>query len=213
MTGPGPIEVDAVVRSVLADLFRGRGGDRGGHVYSGRLFGVRQVEALGPDEREVRVVAGTVVTPSANEMMKRRGIRLRTASGDESRGASSRGAGEWAFAIEGRGTGATEAIRRSLLHAWSELPSAEAPRWIVSARGRGAMLLTPEASVAAWRANRVEGLRAASASDTDAVSRAVRHLGVNLLVVEPAGLSIPTVRALAEAFRRGGAPGEPEGLR
>ena len=79
---------------------------------------------------------------------------------------------------------------------------------------RGALLvLTPEASVATWRANRTEGVRAASACDVDSVARAVKCLGVNVLVIEPALHSIPSMKAMAEAFRRGGAPTLPEGLR
>ena len=42
--------------------------------------------------------------------------------------------------------------------------------------------------------------------EPEAVSRAIRHLGANLIVVEPAGKSIYLLKQLGRAFRQGGAP-------
>ncbi len=211
------IDVDSVVRAVLAELARRNGQvrepERNGHVFAGRLLGQSQVEAFGHEAKEVRVAPGTVVTPLALDLMKRRGISLRYAANGEASVGQAKGAGEWAFAIEGPGSGKAEALRRALLGSWSEVAAADAAPWVVAKSERGALLLTPEASVAAWRANRVEGVRAATACDVDSVARAVKHLGVNVLVVEPALHSIPSLKAMAEAFRRGGSPTLPEGLR
>ena len=176
------------------------------------MLGQSQVEAFGPEIKEIRVAPGTVVTPLALDLMKRRGIALQYAANGES-SIQAKETGTWAFAIEGPASGKAEAIRRALLDAWAEVAAPEASGWVVSGTDRGALLLTPEASVAAWRANRVEGVRAASACDVDAVSRAVKSLGVNVLVIEPASHSIASVRAMAETFRRGGSPTLPEGLR
>jgi hypothetical protein len=176
----------------------------------GRLLGQAQVEAMDGSMREVRVAQGTVVTPLALDLMKRRGIALKQASNDES-AVQSKGTGEWAFAIEGPISGKAEALRRALLDSWAEV--ADSPPWVASRDDRGALVLTPEASVAAWRANRVEGIRAATACDVDSVARAVKHLGVNVLVIEPAKHSIPSMKAMADTFRKGGAPRLPEGLR
>ncbi|HEY2155048.1 MAG TPA: hypothetical protein VGH33_05430, partial [Isosphaeraceae bacterium] len=181
-----------------------------GQVFAARLLSQSQVEGLGEGVKEIKVAAGTVVTPLAVDLMKRRGISLRVVSGGEA--SVGKGTGEWAFAIEGPTSGKAEAIRRALLDGWAEVASPDLLSWLV-APGRGALFLTPEASVAVWRANRVEGIRAASACEVDSVSRAVRHLGLNLLVIEPSAHSIPSVKAMAEAFRRGGAPAIPEGLR
>ena len=75
---------------------------------------------------------------------------------------------------------------------------------------RGALVLTDEASVATWRANQVEGVRAATVAAPEAVSRATRLLGVNLIVVEAANLSIYQLKEVGERFRRAGAPAIPE---
>jgi hypothetical protein len=209
MSTTGAIDVDAVVRAVLAELARRNGHKEDGHVFAGRLLGQSQVEAL-DGVKEIKVAAGTVVTPLAVDLMKRRGISLKVVSGREA--AVSKGTGEWAFAIEGPRSGKAEAIRRTLLAGWAEVASPDLLSWLV-APDRGALFLTPEASVAVWRGNRVQGVRAASACDVDSVTRAVRHLGLNLLVIEPSAQSISSVKAMAEAFRRGGAPTMPEGLR
>ncbi len=209
MIMPTPAQIDAIVQAVIAELGR-RGATQEAPVFAGRLFGLLQAEAVGTDEREVRIAAGTVITPMAQDLLKRRKITLKYVSISEIKGKET---GEWAFVIDGRTSGKAEALRRALLDAWAELSTTDAIPWLIARPGRGALLLTHEASVASWRANRVEGVRAASAVDTDAVARAVRQLGVNLLIVEPAGLSIPFVRSMAETFRRGGAPSEPGGLR
>jgi hypothetical protein len=177
------------------------------------LLGQAQVEALDGTVEEIRVARGTIVTPLAFDLMKRRGISLRYAANGEASSEKAKGAGEWAFAIEGPISGKAEALRRALLGTWSEVPAPEAAPWVVAGADRGALVLTPEASVVAWRANRVEGVRAASACDVDSVVRAVKYLGVNILVIEPALHSISSMKAMAEAFRRGGAPTQPKGLR
>lgn len=219
------IDVDSVVRAVLAELSRRNGHaqepGRGANVgwvatqptFAGRLLGQSQVEAFGSEVKEVRVAPGTVVTPLALDLMKRRGISLRYAANGEGSVGQAKETGEWAFAIEGPASGKAEALRRALLGSWSEVAAGDTAPWVVAGADRGALLLTPEASVAAWRANRVEGVRAATACDIDSVARAVKSLGVNVLVVEPAAHSIPTMKAMAEAFRRDGSPTLPEGLR
>jgi hypothetical protein len=205
MNGPTIAEVDAAVRSVLAvrDGKNGAGGD----VFGGSLFGLRHAEALDRGTREVRIVAGTVVTPLARDFLKRAGIVLRVAS----RAEAPRG-GEWGFAIAEL-SGVAEALRRSLLveerEAWIEVGTdhRQAARWVAERPARGAVVVTGEASVATWEACRVEGVRAATVGDADSATRAARHLGANLLVVEMAGQSIASLRGLMAAFRRMGVPG------
>ena len=210
------IDVDAVVRAVLAELARRDGQPKRqetGQIFAGKLLGQAQVEALDGTVKDIQVARGTVVTPLAFDLMKRRGIALQYAGNGEASVGKAKGTGEWAFAIDGPGSGKAEAVRRALLDAWAEVAASDASHWVVSGTDRGALVLTPEASVAAWRANRVEGIRAATACDVDSVSRAVKHLGINVLVIEPASHSIPSMKAMAETFRRGGAPTPPEDLR
>ena len=108
------------------------------------------------------------------------------------------------------------ALRRSLLEEalpWTEIePAAALAAWVAGSDHRGGLLLTGQASVAVWRAHQNPGIRAASAGEPDAVARAVEALGVNLLVVEPAGKPIALLRQLALTFRRPGAPRIPDEL-
>jgi hypothetical protein len=205
-------EVDAAVRSVL----RLQQGSRESNpsVCARRLLAVRHVEAIAPGVREVCIAPGTVVTPLARDLLKQRGIALRhAAAGDRDHDSRT---GLWGFAIEETAAlGTAAALRRTLLEeAWSELDRAPgaAARWVAEDSRRGALLMTDEASVTVWRACQVSGVRAASASDLDAVARAVCHLGVNLLVVEPLGKSISWIRQLGQVLRRAGAPVRPAGM-
>jgi hypothetical protein len=211
-------EVNAAVMAVLAEFGRSRrAADRGtrgpsdGHVFVDRLFSLRHAEALGDGRAEVRLAAGTVVTPLARDFLKRQRVAIRVVSAREADGFRARAAGEWGFAIESR-SGQAEAIRRALLDDWAEVgPDAvAAAHWVVDGQGRGALVVADEASVASWRSGRVEGIRASTVTEPEAVTRSVRHLGANLIVVEPAGKSIYLLRQLAERFRRGGAPVAPE---
>jgi len=124
----------------------------------------------------------------------------------------------WRFAIERTcECGTTMALRRALLEGsevWAELEAEleVVASWLTEGMERGVFLLTAEASLAVWRACRFPGVRAAAASDADQVARAVRVLGVNLLVTEPAGRSISWLKHLAGVFRGGGPPHPPPGL-
>jgi len=211
-------EVNAAVLAVLMEWRRplGRGPARSGHhqpeVFGDRLLGVRQAEGLA-DRGEVRILAGTVVTPLARDLLKRRGVAVRVVSGREANQARTQRQGEWGFAIGStRSPGLVAALRRQWLDgAWSEVANDArgAAHWVVESANRGALVVADEASVATWRASRVEGVRAATVSDIDATARAVRHLGANLLVVEPLARSIHLIRQIGERFRAAGAPVAP----
>lgn len=216
---PSWTEVNAAVLAVLGEF--GRASRPNGRraplaqiqdVHAERLFSLRHAELVG-EVPEVLVLAGTVVTPLARDLLRRRGISLRVVSGLEASRARGQLRGEWGFAIESR-AGSVEATRRLLLDDWLEVgPDAvEAARWVVEGESRGALVLADEASVATWRAGRVEGVRAATVGEPEAVSRSIRHLGANLIVVEPAGKSIYLLKQIGERFRNGGAPVVPKWL-
>jgi hypothetical protein len=201
MNGPTIAEVEAAVRCVLAAPRDAAGSE---DVFAGPLFGLRHAEALGAETSEVRIVAGTVVTPLARDHLKRAGIGLRIVA----RAEAPRG-GEWGFAIA-VGSGVAVALRRAVLgeerEPWIEVGThhRQAAGWVAGRPGRAAVVVTDEASVATWEACRVEGVRAATVADADAATRAARHLRANLLVVEIAGQSIAALRGLMAAFRRTG---------
>jgi len=217
MTNPTAIEVDAAIRSVLADLLgRGRAELRcapDAEVFAGRLFALRHAEALGGSTREVRLAPGTVVTPLARDFAKQRGIAIRTVSASAVRNRPDDG--EWGFALD-QDSGAVAALRRTLLDdrdGWREVPASEIAAWVGSAGSRGAVLVTPESAVAVWAAHQYSKVRAAAVVDAESVARAIRHLGASLLVVEPAGQTIHSLRQICSTFRRAGAPTPPPGLR
>jgi hypothetical protein len=215
---PSWSEVNAAVLAVLGEVARPNGkaparpSQPARDVFVERLFGLRHAEAVG-DVAEVRVLAGTVVTPLAKDLLRRRRVELRYVSKGEALTARARLEGEWGFAIEAR-RGPVEPLRRILLEAWAEVAEdpVEAARWVVERDGRGAFVVTDEAPVATWRVGRVEGVRAATVGDPDQVSRAIQGLGVNLVVVEPLGKSIYWLKQIGERFRQGGAPVPPEWL-
>jgi hypothetical protein len=221
---PGLRDVEAAVRSVLAGILRD--GVTTGHVitsakraivtdvYRGRLFGLKHAEAVESGVRQIRVAPGTVVTPLAKDLLKRAGVEIQWASQVESDAVKK--AGEWGFSVDDSvRSGSVEAFRRSLLtgeEAWRELSGSlnAACNWVAEAVSRGVVMLAAEASTAVYLACRKPGIRAASAAEPDAVARAVRALGVNLLVVEPAGRSIATLKQICTTFRRAGGPVGPE---
>jgi hypothetical protein len=219
--------VEMVVRAVLAEMSRCASGPSGaiihqgpGHVdpvmerarpvpvFVGRVLGEKHVTAMESSGREVRVAPGTVITPLARDAIKRKGLALRIVAPGEL--ARSGHVGEWGLVIEA-GVTAHESLRRAIHggdETWLDVgDSAEtAARWAASAVHRGAAVLTAEASVACWRANQVEGARAATVSDPEATARASRALGVNCLIIEPTGLSFSAVRHILTTYRRAGAP-------
>jgi hypothetical protein len=214
---PSWSEVNAAVLAVLGEFGRSNrsaapssNGFR--DVFAERLFSLKHAETLG-DVDEVRVVSGTVVTPLAKDWLKRRKIAIRIVSGREAAFARRHLKGEWGFAIESK-SGQVEAIRRILLDDWSEVGSevVEAARWVIERDGRGALVLTDEASVATWQSGQIEGIRAATVCEPEAVSRAIKGLGANMIVVEPIGKSIYLLRQIGERFRKGGAPVLPDWL-
>jgi hypothetical protein len=215
-------QVAATVQVVLAE-FRDRTQtpvctrrEPDGQVFVGKLLSARHASAFPPGTRTVRVAPGTVVTPEAREMLKRLAITIRLTSPGDPLTASARG--EWAFAIElGAETGTTQALRRALLddpRPWAELESSleAAIAWLLEGSGRGAMLITADTAVAVWESCQVPGVRAATAAEPLDVGRAVASLGVNLLVIEPAGKSIAWMKQLGVAFRQSGAPAAPRSL-
>jgi hypothetical protein len=209
--------VSEAVESVLKDL-RPRSPvrkDPGCHVFVGKLLSVRQTEALPPGTRSVQVDCSVVITPLAQDLLKRRGITIRVGSHAESRKTGGP-SGEWGFAIESE-QGTTAALRRALLddlHPWSELPAelTNVTEWLVEAAGRGAVWVTDEAALTVWKSCQVNGVRAAAATEPAEVHRAARTLGPNLLVFEPAGKSISWMKQLTSAFRMAGPPASPETL-
>ena len=173
-------------------------------VFHGRLLGLKQAEQIGRKTSELRVAIGTVITPLARDLLKKNQVSLRLVNEVQIEG------GEWGFVLESE-SGASSAIRRSLMEgskSWSEVGTTafDAARWVIAAPNRGAALLTSEASIAVWKANSIPGVRAAFTPDSDSVSRAIRHLKINLLVIETHSSQIVFWKHLLTTFQLGGPP-------
>jgi hypothetical protein len=207
-----PIEgVNAAIRSVLAGLGQAaRPVRQDAEIHAEKLLALRHAEALPSAIREVRIAPGTVVTPLARDFLRRQGIALRAVSRSEVEARQAKGA--WGFAIEiERESGTVASWQRTLLEeGWFEVDSAE--RWVIGRPDHGALIVTEDAATAVWRACQVAGIRAAAAVDPNSVARAVRSLGANLLVIEPAGKSIAFLKHMSRTFRSAGAPQAPAWL-
>jgi hypothetical protein len=203
MSEPTIEQVNAAVKAVVAAgrIFQA---DEPGELFHGRLLGLKQAEQIGRKVCELRVGIGTVVTPLARDLLKKNQVSLRLVNEAQIAG------GEWGFVIESQ-SGVSSAIRRHLMEgsqSWSEVGTTalDAALWVVAAPNRGASLLTSEASIAVWKANATPGVRAAFAFDLDSAARAIRHLGVNLLVIETHHSSISFLKHLLTTFQRAGSP-------
>ena len=204
MNEPTIAQVDAAVRSVLSGLLGKQDGSR---------LDLRGEAALaqacgGMERRGNSRGAGTIVTPLARDQLKKMGVALKIVSEREVGNVSQ--SGEWGFAMEAE-SGMIAALRRRLLAgepSWSLVGNTarEAGEWVARRENRGAAVITSEAAVAGYVANQIAGVRAATLGDADAVSRAIRSLGVNLAVIEPAGNSLFSLMHMLQTYRRGGPP-------
>ncbi|HEU5115631.1 MAG TPA: hypothetical protein VFT74_03045, partial [Isosphaeraceae bacterium] len=179
--------------------------------FAGRLLSASAVESLPSTITEISISPETVLTPMARDLLKKRKIAVRLLGRAEARRQS--GVGEWGFSVDSESWSATT-LRRMLLTTehWLDLgPDVLGPAvWVSEQDGRGAVLFRDQGALAVWQANRIEGVRAAAASDADGVSRAVASLGANLVVIEPTGKSVHELKHLASTFRKAGAPVVPE---
>lgn len=212
MISPTAEEVDRAVRAALSgQRAAGSTHARTEKSFAGRLLSASVVESLPMTTTELSIGPETVLTPMARDLLKRRKIALRLMGRAEARKRS--GVGEWGFSVDSESWAMTT-LRRMLLMAedWVALGGDvwEAAVWVSESEGRGASVFSDRGAAAVWRANQVEGVRAAAASDADGVSRAVESLGANLIVIEPAGKSLYELKHLASTFRKAGAPAPPE---
>lgn len=204
MSEPTVEQVESIVRAVMTS----RTDTQVGVTFEGRLLGLRAAEGLDRNTQVVSIRSGTVITPLARDWLKKRGVEIQIAAERE------RIEGRWGFVVE-QETGVTAALRRILLEGpdgWVEVgqTAIDAARWAVAAPGRGAAVLTDEASVSAWEANSIPGARAAVGIDANSVARAARRLGVNVLILEVRSQPIPVLRHLLTTFRRSGSPRRPD---
>ncbi len=174
----------------------------------GRLSGVRHV-VLAP---------GAVVTPSVKDELRRRGVTVvfenrslgRTLPSVELAVAVAETRFNPQPLVQAIDTDVSVAAfdsGRSLLVATRCL-AAE-----VTERGRLGLLFTENPTAAVCLLNRFPGVRAAMSCDPDTTRRAVGGIGVNVLVVDPAGESEEKLAATLRAFVEAGPRECPEAYR
>src|SRR5262249_6331601 len=111
MNVPTIAQVDLAVKATLAEFGRARmaSSPRSGRVFPGRLLSQRHVEELADPVGTLQVAPGTVITPLARDLLKRRRIEVRWVHRD-----AVAPAGTFAFAIESSSALVTP-LRRALL--------------------------------------------------------------------------------------------------
>lgn len=203
-------QVDAAVKAVLGTLQRSPVADSAVRMFAGRLLAERHVETFDPALTTIGLAPGTVITPLARDLLKRRGVAIRWVHQDRAGRAN---AGTWGFAIDSE-SGLASSLRRLLLTGsprWDEIDESEAAYWVAQAPDRGVAVLTAHPALTVWRAHRLPGVRAASAADPESLSNAIADLGVNLLAIDLAGQTVFSIKHLLAVFCRQGAPALPIG--
>lgn len=165
-----------------------------GHI-AGRLDGVK----------ELLVPAGTVVTPSVRDELRKRQIVLRTANTQAAdtaiRAALVLGvagsldrAGAAVAAVQAEGGAAERTDHDCVLEVVRQVTQA------IAAQSRIGVVLTDRPAAALCLANRHKGIRAAWGVNAAAVRDAASLIGANLLVVDPAQHGVHELRAMIREF-------------
>ena len=156
----------------------------------------------------------TVLTPSARDVLRAKGIEWSRHAGSKPAGP---GTGAW-LAIISRATPAVEQLIAESAGPWrSELTGTveEAAARAVNAACRGEaagiVVFSDRSEAVACRANRNPGVRAGAVLDAGGVAAAVRSIGANVLCVAPEGRSYFELRNILRAFTAMGPPRAPAG--
>lgn len=204
-------------------------------VLSDAVITLRSLAGLSSAVRQVSVLPKAVLTPSARDWFRNRGIEVVRASAVVSPGAGSPGAGS-----VGDGSVGDAKLGKLYLHSnlgplrgnawraalvesnweWESLVACPAPQAVAELAAvlgppnRLALLVTRETHYAVCQANRHSTVRAAAAATVDEARDAYRQLRANLLVVDPSRAPDYALGRVLREFLRPGprsAPTEPRG--
>ncbi|MEI7781555.1 MAG: hypothetical protein WCJ18_06470 [Planctomycetota bacterium] len=173
-----------------------------------KVLALALLEKLPVGTRQITVVAGAVVTPSAREFARDTGIAIvRAAGSGAGTTASPRplviGRADCAADVSGRCAAIARAVPGGQqLPATGLADAIEAFALHVSRDGGRAILLTGRPAVAVVLANRSASLRAATARDTAALLAAATECAANLLVVNPQDFSAGSLERIGVEFVR-----------
>jgi ribose 5-phosphate isomerase RpiB len=156
--------------------------------------------------RRVVVPRGAVITPAVKDLLRRTNVALdrdaSAAPGDPSGSTS-------LVAV----VAATNHDTTAVLAPWAldakrcdclRAAVAELAGCVVGEPGKLGVLITEQSAAALCLANRQPGVRAAIGTSPEMVKQAVRDVGANVLVLDPAGRGLVQLRGLVQAFVDGG---------
>jgi hypothetical protein len=202
-------DVERVVREVLSGI-NARGARRAGAPAGGELRLTKKLVTLADVEgrlegvRQVVIAGGAVLTPAARDELKKFAVAI--ASAVPAKPAATEAV--CACIVETRcdARALAAAIENEVSAEW--LAAAELPAAVDGVCGRVAggglgVLLTSGLAAALCLANRKRGVRAALGSSVAATDAAIASISANLLVVDPAGLSVFALRQLLRTWVRG----------
>jgi len=186
------------------------------HMLADRVITLASIERLPAGVRTVAIAAGAVVTPSASDCLRDRGLTLiraaATIAGVAARpfvigqAACSRDAATRTAAIARAVPGAQQLPASGLADVIAAMASHASKD---AARG---VLLTGTPAVAVVLANRSASLRAVTARDAGSLMAAATAAAANLLVVDPATFTGGSLERLCGEFHRSAAPPIPPEL-
>lgn len=159
-----------------------------------RVVTLAALEGRRPSIRRVVVPQGAVVTPAVKDYLREEGLSLEVALPPKEKNGKDNGAGLKLAVITmgtpfdpapllamllSEGLAVTDSNKDCLIESVGELASA------VSSGEALGLLLTRHVPAALCLANRREGVRAVAAETPEAVEKAARSVGANVLVVDP----------------------------
>jgi ribose 5-phosphate isomerase RpiB len=180
---------------LLSPPARGEGQGEGKLDWTGRVLSAEDVRSRLNGQTEVVLRADTIITPSATDELRRKGIRIVRQNHENQR----RPAGRWAYAQDRDYpmiTSVTEAAKREgldleALQIGDRVPACRWARALAETIGRGhsrgVLAFCEDASMVCCIANKVKGVRAVVAAGITQCSRATTALGANIVGIEAAG--------------------------
>jgi hypothetical protein len=173
--------------------------------FPGALILERHAASIPQSARQVLVSPGTVVTPLAKEILKKRGIAVRPISALQRNGHGLGPIGEWAV-LRLCNSAQAQSLESMLIgrggDGWEILgPSAEhAVEWLDASPERHLAILAETACTAVWWAVR-SGVRAAEVRGPLDVERIVTTFAPRCFVLEPSRLPIHESRQIFRTWR------------
>lgn len=204
----GATNAEQIVGKVLAKV-QARNATQGVLTISARVVTLAELEGRLEGIKQLVAPAGAVITPAVRDVLRQRQIdvgyavpaktalraRLPLAVGTAE---TNYDAANLIQAIVREGTTVERLAKTGLVQVVRELGDEAAKG------GKLGLLLTSEAAAALCLANRRPGVRAVAATSVVATLRAVRSVGANMLVVDPAGRGAFEMQRIVSQFVAGG---------